>query len=128
MSAQSKVHSATYPGYSCAFAYIIHCKSAHKRNKIQKQITQCWEHHQTLTFGDQSIEEHFDVTNVEDYDVILGIPFLKRLGICLDFRNPAHILIGNKEVPTNKELVLGVPKVGTKRSRPMELVGKTVNE
>ena len=49
MSAQSKVHSATYPGYSCAFAYIIHCKSTHKRNKIQQQITQCWDHHQTLT-------------------------------------------------------------------------------
>ena len=49
MSAQYKVHSATYPGYSCAFAYIIHCKSAHKRNKIQQQITQCWDHHQTLT-------------------------------------------------------------------------------
>ena len=39
MSAQSKVHSATYPGYSCTFAYIIHCKSTHKRNKIQQQIT-----------------------------------------------------------------------------------------
>ena len=52
MSAQSKVHSAIYPGYSCAFAYIIHCKSAHKRNKIQQQITQCWDHHQTLTDKD----------------------------------------------------------------------------
>ena len=70
--------------------------------------------------------------NTHQYDsaftTILGIPFLKRLGICLDFRNPARILIGNKEVPTNKELVLGVPKVEVKRSRPMELVGKTVNE
>ena len=43
------MHSATYPGYSCAFAYIIHCKSAHKRDIIQQQITQCWDHHQTLT-------------------------------------------------------------------------------
>ena len=70
----------------------------------------------TIKFGDQNIEEHFDVTNVEYYNVILGIPFLKRLGICLDFRNPACILIWNKEVPTNKELVLGVPKVEMKRS------------
>ena len=70
----------------------------------------------TIKFGDQSIEEHFNVTNIEYYDVILGIPFLKQIGICLDFRNPAHILIGNKEVPTNKELVFGVPKVGTKRN------------
>ena len=82
----------------------------------------------TIKFGDQSIEEHFDVTNVEYYDVILGIPFLKRLGICLNFRNPARILIGNKDVPTNKDLILGVPKVEAKGSRPMELVGKTVNE
>ena len=68
----------------------------------------------TIKFGDQRIKEHFDVTNIEYYDVILSIPFLKRLGICL--RNPACILIGNKEVPTNKELILGVPKVETKRS------------
>ena len=75
-----------------------------------------------MKFGDHDIEEHFDVTTVKYYNVILGIPFLKRLGICLDFRNPAHILIGNKEVPTNKELVLGVPKLGRKRNRTMELL------
>ena len=45
----------------------------------------------TIWFGDQDIEEHFDVTNVEYYDIILGVPFLKRLGIGLDFRNPVHI-------------------------------------
>ena len=57
-----------------------------------------------------------DVTNVEYYDVILGIPFLKQLGICLDFRDPACILIGNKEIPTNKELALEVPKLERRRS------------
>ena len=31
----------------------------------------------TIKFGDHNIEEHFDVTNVKYYDVILGIPFLK---------------------------------------------------
>ena len=82
----------------------------------------------TIKFGDHDIEEHFDVTNVEYYDVILGIPFLKQLGICLDFRNPARILIGNKEVPTNKELVLGVPKVERKRNRPISLVNETIDE
>ena len=46
----------------------------------------------------------------------------------MDFRNPACILIGNKEVPTNKELVLGVPKVERKRNRPMKLVDETVDE
>ena len=82
----------------------------------------------TIKFGDQDIEEHFDVTNMEYYDVILGVPFLNRLGICLDFRNPACILIGNREVPTNKELILGVPKVERKRNRPPGLVDKTVNK
>ena len=66
--------------------------------------------------------------NVKYYDVILGVPFLKQLGICLDFRNPARILIGNKEVPTNKELALGVPKLDRKRNQPMNVVDGTVNE
>ena len=82
----------------------------------------------TIKFGDHDIKEHFDVTNVEYHDVILGIPFLKQLGICLDFRNPACILIGNKEVPTNEELILGVPMVERKRNRPKKLVDETVNE
>ena len=68
------------------------------------------------------------ITNVEYYNVILGILFLKQLGICLDFRDPARILIGNKEVPTNKELVLKVPKVERKRNRPMKLVDEIVDE
>ena len=82
----------------------------------------------TIRFGDQDIDEHFNVTNVEYYNVILGISFLKQLGICLDFRDPAHILIGNKEVPTNKELALEVPKLERKRNQPMKLVDETVNE
>ena len=82
----------------------------------------------TIKFGDQDINEHFDVTNVEYYDVILRIPLLKQLGICLDFTDPACILIGKKEVPINKELALEVPKLERKRTRPMKLVGETINE
>ena len=59
----------------------------------------------TINFGGQDIEEYFDVTNVEYYDAILGVPFLKKLGIVLEFGNPNHITIKGKEVPTNQEMV-----------------------
>ena len=59
----------------------------------------------TINFGGQDIEEHFDVTNVEYYDAILGVPFLKKLGIALEFGDPNRITIKGKEVPTNQEMV-----------------------
>ena len=31
----------------------------------------------TIAFGNQHIEEYFDVTNINYYDVILGTPFLR---------------------------------------------------
>ena len=59
----------------------------------------------TINFGGQDIEEHFDVTNVEYYNAILSVPFLKKLGIALEFSNPNRITIKGKEVPTNQEMV-----------------------
>ena len=59
----------------------------------------------TINFGGQDIEEHFDVTNVEYYDAILGMPSLKKLGIVLEFGNPNCITIKGKEVPTDQEMV-----------------------
>ena len=59
----------------------------------------------TINFGGQDIEEHFDVTNIEYYDAILGVPFLKKLAIALEFGNPNCIMIKGKEVPTNQEMV-----------------------
>ena len=38
----------------------------------------------TIAFGNQCIEEYFDVANINHYDVILGTPFLRRLGMTLD--------------------------------------------
>jgi Aspartyl protease len=42
----------------------------------------------TIRFGRKLYDEYFDVTNVEYYDAILGTPFLRKLGITLDFTSP----------------------------------------
>jgi gag-polyprotein putative aspartyl protease len=36
--------------------------------------------HATIMFGGHDIEEYFDIMNVEYYNVLLGTPFLQRLG------------------------------------------------
>ena len=41
-------------------------------------------------------------TNVEYYDAILGTPFLRKLGITLDFTSPGAVRIGNESVPIGK--------------------------
>ena len=48
------------------------------------------------------VEEYFNITNIEHYDVILGTPFLRKMGIVLDFRSPGIIWIGNEVIPTGK--------------------------
>ena len=55
----------------------------------------------TITFGNQCIEEYFDVANINYYDVILGTLFLRWLGITLDFASPGSIQIGTYTVPRN---------------------------
>ena len=39
----------------------------------------------TIKIGCKVVEEYFDIANVEHYDVILGTPFLRKMGIVLDF-------------------------------------------
>ena len=48
------------------------------------------------------VEEYFDIANVEHYDTVLGTPFLRKMGIVLDFRSPGNIQIGNEVIPTGK--------------------------
>ena len=58
----------------------------------------------TIKIGCKIVKEYFDIANVEHYDVILGTPFLRKMGIVLDFRSPGIIWIGNKVIPTSKVL------------------------
>ena len=56
----------------------------------------------TIKIGCKVVKEYFNITNIEHYDVILGTPFLRKMGIVLDFRSPGMAWIGNKVIPTRK--------------------------
>ena len=56
----------------------------------------------TIKIGRKVVKEYFDITNVEHYDVILGTPFLRKMGIVLDFRSPGMAQVGNEVIPTRK--------------------------
>ena len=58
--------------------------------------------HATIKLGHKVVEGYFDITNVEHYNTILGTPFLRKMGIVLDFRSPGMAQIGNEVVPTGK--------------------------
>ena len=55
----------------------------------------------TISFGHQRIKETFDIANIDYYNVILGMPFMRQLGITLDFTSPGSIHIGDCIVPRN---------------------------
>ena len=57
---------------------------------------------QPIKIGCKVVEEYFNIANVEHYDAILGTPFLRKMGIILDFRSPGMAQIGNKVIPTGK--------------------------
>ena len=54
--------------------------------------------HATIKLGRKVVKEYFDIANVEHYDMILGTPFLRKMGIVLDFMTR----IGNEVIPTGK--------------------------
>ena len=56
----------------------------------------------TIKIGHKVVKEYFDIANVEHYDAILGTPFLRQMGIVLDFRSPGMARIGNKVITTGK--------------------------
>ena len=58
--------------------------------------------HMTIKIGRKIVEEYFNIANVEHYNVILGTPFLRKMGIVPDFRSPGMAWIGNKVIPTRK--------------------------
>ena len=56
----------------------------------------------TIKLGGKIVKEYFDIANVEHYDAILGTPFLRKMGMVLDFRSPGMAQIGNEVIPTGK--------------------------
>ena len=56
----------------------------------------------TIKFGCQNVEEYFNNANVECYNAILGMPFLRKMGVVLDFSGPGQIKMGDKVVPNEK--------------------------
>ena len=58
--------------------------------------------HTSIKIGCKVVEKYFNIANVEHYDVILGTPFLRKMGIVLDFRSPGMAQIGNEVIPTRK--------------------------
>ena len=58
--------------------------------------------HATIKIGRKVVEEYFDIANIEHYNAILGTPFLRKMGIILDFRSPGRAWIGNEVIPTGK--------------------------
>ena len=56
----------------------------------------------TIKIGRKVVEEYFNIANVEHYDAILGTPFLRKMGIILDFRSPGMAQIGDEVIPTGK--------------------------
>ena len=55
----------------------------------------------SIVFGNKHVEEYFDMVNINYYDVILGTPFLRWLGITLDFTGQGAICMGMYIVPMN---------------------------
>src|SRR6266481_4520791 len=60
--------------------------------------------HSSIAFGTKCINEYFNVANIDHYEVILGTPFLRRLGITLDFSGQGAICLGTHEVSRNLPL------------------------
>ena len=58
--------------------------------------------HATIKIGHKIVKEYFDIVKVEHYDMILGTPFLRKMGIVLDFRSLGIIWMGNDMIPTGK--------------------------
>jgi hypothetical protein len=59
----------------------------------------------TFRFGRKRYDKYFNVANVEYYDTILGSPFLRKLGITLDFSSPGVVRIGDEIIPIGKRSV-----------------------
>jgi hypothetical protein len=44
-----------------------------------------------IKFGCEQYDKYFDVANIEYYDAILGTPFLRKLGVTMEFSGPGAV-------------------------------------
>ena len=58
----------------------------------------------TIKFGCRNVEEYFDIANIEYYDAILGTPFLRKMGVILDFSSPGQIKMGDNIIPKDRAI------------------------
>ena len=65
---------------------------------IGSQLMINYRTHVTIKIGHKVVKEYFNIMNVEHYNVILGTPFLRKMGIILDFRSPGIIWMGNEVI------------------------------
>ena len=49
-------------------------------------------------WGDFSGDIYFDIVNLDRYDAVLGTPFMRRFGVCLDFGTNA-VRMGARVLP-----------------------------
>src|SRR6266481_1721830 len=76
--------------------------------------------HSSIAFGPKCVDEYFDVANIDHYDVILGTPFLRRLGITLDFSGQGAICLGTHELSRNIPLTQVDEKPNTAATRQLK--------
>ena len=75
----------------------------------------------TIVIGNKLVKEYLVMANIYHYNVILGMLFLRQLGIALDFSGQGAISIGEYILPMNKSLEssAGLPKTAAgKRLKP----------
>ena len=55
-----------------------------------------------VVFGGHSEEVYLDVVNVDHYDLVLGVPFLRQFKLCLNFEDET-VVIGQQVIPSLKK-------------------------
>ena len=56
-----------------------------------------------VEFGPTTAKNYLDIANLDKYDCILGMPFLRKHGISLDFHFQDIVICGNLHIPTLPE-------------------------
>ena len=70
-------------------------------------------------FRNKHVEEYFNVANINHYNVILGMLFLRWFRITLDFTGQGIICIGTYIIPMNMPLESSNDMQQTMASKPL---------